>query len=81
MIGPNNLGSFPCEVPGFLYDPLFLEVIIMKQKAASQERINEKEAKLIKLLRTIRSGEVRIVVQDGLPIRVEELHRSIELEK
>ncbi len=41
--------------------------------------LNEKEARLIQLLRSIGSGEIRIVVQDHLPVRVEELHRYIEL--
>ena len=54
-------------------------VLLMEEKSRPQERLNEKEIKLIKLLRAMHSGEVRIIVQDKLPIRVEELHRSIEL--
>ena len=53
----------------------------MKQGKKQQEHLHEKEIKLIQLLRMIRSGEVRIIVQDKLPIRVEELRSSIELKK
>ena len=52
---------------------------MMSQKNAKDERLHEKEIKLIQLLRRIPSSEVRIIVQDKLPIRVEELHRSINL--
>lgn len=53
----------------------------MEQKRKSSEQLNEKEIKLINLLRAINSGEVRIIVQDKLPIRVEETYGSIELEQ
>jgi len=39
----------------------------------------EKEKKLIELIRSIGYGEIRITIQDRLPIRVEEVKKSIKL--
>ena len=41
--------------------------------------LNEKEVKLIKLIREIEFGELKIFVQNSIPIRVEEIKRSIKL--
>ncbi|ATW27571.1 DUF2292 domain-containing protein [Candidatus Formimonas warabiya] len=41
--------------------------------------ITEKERRLIELLRSTGFGEVRITVQNGQPILVEEVHKSIKL--
>lgn len=41
--------------------------------------LNEKEKNLIQIIRNLQYGEIRIIVQDGLPIRVEELKKSIKL--
>lgn len=40
---------------------------------------SEKEEKLLSILRKVEYGEVRIIVQDGIPIRIEELKKSIKL--
>lgn len=37
------------------------------------------EKQLIELVRSLNYGEVRIVVKDNKPIRVEEIRRSIQL--
>lgn len=39
----------------------------------------EKEMKLLEIIRSIEYGEIRIVVQDGKPIRIEEIKKSIKL--
>lgn len=40
---------------------------------------SEKEAALLRLLRSIGYGEVRVIVQAGVPVRVEEIRKSIQL--
>ncbi|RKD21435.1 Uncharacterized small protein [Caminicella sporogenes DSM 14501] len=41
--------------------------------------VNEREKKLIEMIRDTGYGEIKIIVQDKQPIRVEELKRSIKL--
>ena len=41
--------------------------------------LNEKEQNLIRLIRETAYGELIIIVQDKVPIRVEELKKSIKL--
>lgn len=54
------------------------EVIHMSNdKAAGVSGLNEKEKALIKLLRNIKYGDVRIIVKDGIPIRAEQVTKSI----
>lgn len=40
---------------------------------------SEKEEKLLSIIKEIKHGEIRIIIQDGLPIRIEELKKSIKL--
>ena len=40
---------------------------------------NEKEEKLLKLIRETEFGEIKIIIQDGVPVRVEEIKKSIKL--
>ncbi|RDY23717.1 DUF2292 domain-containing protein [Romboutsia maritimum] len=47
--------------------------------ATRQLEINEKEAKLIELIRDLKFGEMRIVIQDGLAIRIEQITKSVKL--
>ena len=42
-------------------------------------KIDQKEIKLLDIIRELKFGEVKIIVQDGLPIRIEELKKSIKL--
>ena len=53
----------------------------MNRTLRDDQQLHEKEIKLIKMLRKVRFGEVRIIVQDSLPIRVEEVHKSIDLKQ
>ncbi|WP_432402878.1 DUF2292 domain-containing protein [Wukongibacter sp. M2B1] len=41
--------------------------------------VNQKEKHLLELVRSTEYGELKIVIQDALPIRVEELKKSIKL--
>ncbi|UNC93069.1 DUF2292 domain-containing protein [Candidatus Contubernalis alkaliaceticus] len=41
--------------------------------------LSEKEKNLIFLIRNINFGEVKVIIQDKQPIRVEELKKSIKL--
>lgn len=43
------------------------------------EKLTEKEKKLVKILREIDYGEVKIFVQGKQPVRIEELTKSIKL--
>ncbi len=49
------------------------------EKSSADYKINEKEKKLIEMIRNIEYGEIRVVIQDKLPIRIEELKKSIKL--
>lgn len=39
----------------------------------TKEEISERESKLLNLIRQTSFGEVKIIIQDGEPIRVEEV--------
>ncbi|EGS30165.1 MAG: DUF2292 domain-containing protein [Peptoniphilus sp. oral taxon 375] len=45
----------------------------------TKEEISERENKLLNLIRQTSFGEVKIIIQDGEPIRVEEVKKSIKL--
>ena len=40
---------------------------------------NEKEEKLLRLIRETEFGEIKIIIQEGVPVRVEEIRKSIKL--
>ena len=42
-------------------------------------KISEKEEKLLSIIKEVKYGEIRIIIQDGVPIRIEELKKSIKL--
>ena len=41
-------------------------------------RLSEKEASLIRLIREIGFGELRVMVADGQPVRAEDIRKSIK---
>ena len=45
----------------------------------TKEEVSERENKLLNLIRQTSFGEVKIIIQDGEPIRVEEVKKSIKL--
>jgi|LGOV01.1.fsa_nt_gb hypothetical protein len=48
-------------------------------KVSDKELLSKKEKKLLELIKDIEYGEIKILVQDGVPLRVEELKKSIKL--
>ena len=42
--------------------------------------VTKAEKQLIELIRSLEFGEIRIMVKDSKPIRVEEIRRSIQLQ-
>ena len=51
----------------------------IKMKEDIQITVNEREKKLLELIRETKYGELKIIVQDSLPIRVQEIRESFEL--
>lgn len=41
--------------------------------------LTEKESRLIDIIRSIEFGDVRVVITDGVPVRIEEIKKSIKL--
>lgn len=41
--------------------------------------LNEKEKKLIMFIRDIEFGEIKVIIQDKQPLRIEEYKKSIKL--
>lgn len=44
-----------------------------------KDNLTEKEKKLVRILREIDYGEVKIIIQGKQPVRIEELTKSIKL--
>lgn len=42
-------------------------------------KLNEKELRLIRLIRELGYGELHLYISEGLPVRVEEVKKSIKL--
>lgn len=55
------------------------EVSSLTHEQNSRFVFHEKEKNLIRLIREVKYGELRVIIQDGVPIRVEELKKSIKL--
>lgn len=49
------------------------------QETILQEKITEKEKKILEIIRSLDYGEVRVVVTGGVPTRLEEIKKSIKL--
>lgn len=52
---------------------------IKNEKSNINENLTEKEKNLIRILREMDYGEVKIFVQDKQPVRIEEVRKSIKL--
>ena len=39
----------------------------------------EAEQKVLAILREVKFGEIKVIIQDGIPIRVEEIRKSIKI--
>ena len=44
-----------------------------------KDTFSDHEKKVIAILREIKYGEVKVVVQDGVPVRVDEIRKSIKI--
>ena len=44
-----------------------------------QPSLSEQEKKVIAVLREMKYGEVKIVIQDGVPVRIDEIRKSIKI--
>lgn len=51
----------------------------MEPKKDAPQALTEQEKKLLTMLRSLEYGELRVVVQAGRPVRVEEIRRSVQL--
>ena len=55
---------------------VFLLVNIMEKK---ELQLSEQETKIIEMVRSLDFGELRVIVNNKKPIRVEEIKKSIQL--
>lgn len=51
----------------------------MDEKKTEKMELTEAEKKILSIIRKIQFGEVRIVITDQKPVRIEEIKRSIKL--
>lgn len=51
----------------------------MKQSLTDLRITKKEEAKLLALIRKIQDGELRIIINDGKPIRIEQLYKDTDL--
>jgi hypothetical protein len=51
----------------------------MQQETKEKVQLSEKEEKLIRLIREMGFGELRLFVADSQPVRLEEVRKSIKL--
>lgn len=51
----------------------------MSHKSDKEFPLTKEENNLIKIIREIDFGEVRVIITDGKPIRIEEIRKSIKL--
>jgi len=66
---------------------LFRNIILIKGERMSsiknstdnQVVLTKQEENIIRIMRNIEFGEVRIVITDGKPVRIEEIKKSIKL--
>ncbi len=51
----------------------------MQQETKEKVQLSEKEEKLIRLIREMGFGELRLFIADSQPVRLEEVRKSIKL--
>lgn len=51
----------------------------IKMEECTRITVSEREKKLLDLIRKTKCGELKIIVQDSLPIRVQEIKKSFDL--
>ena len=55
------------------------EVTTVEREIKEKMQLSEKEEKLIRLIRDLKFGELRLFVADSQPVRLEEVKKSIKL--
>ena len=55
------------------------EVMTMEREIKEKLQLSEKEEKLIRLIRELKFGELRLFIADSQPVRLEEVKKSIKL--
>ena len=60
-------------------DAFLFEVTQMEQPIREKIQLSEKEEKLIRLIRELKFGELRVMIADSQPVRLEEVRKSIKL--
>lgn len=50
----------------------------LKEESVLQA-ITQKEAKLLSLIKDVEFGEIKIIIQNGIPIRIEEIKKTIKI--
>ncbi|MHC1746848.1 MAG: DUF2292 domain-containing protein [Cellulosilyticaceae bacterium] len=48
-------------------------------KPICKESLTERELKLLSLIKDIGFGEIKVIINEGMPIRIEEIKKSIKL--
>ncbi len=51
----------------------------MERDTKERMQLSDKEEKLIRLIRELKFGEVRLFIADSQPVRLEEVKKSIKL--
>ncbi|SDY97795.1 MULTISPECIES: DUF2292 domain-containing protein [Tindallia] len=51
----------------------------MAERITSLEKLTHREAKLLQLIRETQHGEMRLIIQDGHAIRIEDWKKSMKL--
>jgi len=51
----------------------------MQKETREELSLSEKEEKLIRLIRELKFGELRVMIADSQPVRLEEVRKSIKL--
>ena len=51
----------------------------MERDTKERMQLSDKEEKLIRLIRELKFGEVRLFIADSQPVRLEEVRKSIKL--
>ena len=51
----------------------------MQEEDDQKFEVSAKEKKIIELIRSMKFGEIRIMIQENEPVRVEEITKSIKL--
>ena len=46
---------------------------------ASRNELTKAEKKLIQVIRSLGYGEIRVIVKENAPVRIEEIRKSIQL--